>query len=448
MYTLDIDNAQIVDDVWHRAGTDFQTRINPVTNGNIDSTFESMLSYKPSWNVFTEVLMNEVLPDIYHVYSMENRLKKFKRPGIYTNGSWLREIGYGLIKAHNYSKHATDVFSLNEAEVYANYHYQNRQDQYELSVSTEDLKQAFREDGGLSRYLVGVMNSVYASDEVDEFIIMRELLKKYDASTDIFNVHVDNFRTSDDPEKTGKDIAQKMRMYDGLFKVRLTERFNANHVPSRTDDTILICTPEFDSYMSVYVDAYAYNLNSVNLLANERVVIDEMPIDGCEALLADRDLFVCADTVLDSESIRNPKARVTNYFMNHWGIYSMSRFSNCVKFSSKDDTAITLNTPTVTAVTIDAVTSNAGVADQAIKGTDTFVTWTVTGDNGPSQSVVFTVTGEKPVSTNTFIDNSGTLFVGTDEQNTKLSLVARSAIDHTKKSEAKAVTVVDTKPDA
>ena len=434
-------NARIANTVRKYAPLDYQQRVPAATQGNIDQVVRSLTSYEPDWNTFIEILLNVPGLELYRVMNFENPLKMFKR-GLTRNGSWIQEIGYGLLKAHSYDKDATDVFSLSEPEVYANYHIQNRKDRYDLSVSPDILEQAFYEEGGLAAFLNGVMSMPTESDNWDEYLIMRELLKLYNDVDGYFNYQVPDLSASADPETDGKHIAQMLRELSRAFTFRDT-RYNAAHIPALSNRTVLFVTPKFESLFAVYVQAYAYNLDRVDLLANRVVVVDKLDIDGAQAILADEDFFVCADTKLKNASIYNPKNDVTNYFLHHWGIYSISRFLPAVLLSTAADTEWTIDTPTYTGVTIDSVTSINGVADQAVRGSATKVVWTVAGTNYPSQGVTFALAGDKQLSTNTFIRNNGELWVGTDEQNTSLTVTATSTGDPTKVSAAKTVTIVD-----
>ena len=141
-------NARIFNTVTAQAkklGLTFANRVPNATQGDMQATIDYMDSYMPAWNDWLEVLLNGLVIDLFRVNDFQNPLGRHKIAGIQTNGSWIREFGYNLMKAHRYDKDATDVFTVEEPEVHTNYYLQNRKDRYDLSISEDILRQAMME---------------------------------------------------------------------------------------------------------------------------------------------------------------------------------------------------------------------------------------------------------------------------------------------------------------
>lgn len=421
-----------------KLGLTFADRVPNATQGDMQATIDYMDSYMPAWNDWLEVLLNGLVIDLFRVNDFQNPLGRHKIAGIQTNGSWIREFGYNLMKAHRYDKDATDVFTVEEPEVHTNYYLQNRKDRYDLSISEDILRQAMMEsETGVATLINNMLALPYTSAEEDEYLIMRELFAMRDRENPFYNVHIEDISKADDKQKTGLDIAQKIREKYLDFPFLHTE-YNPEGLPAKTNDPVLFVTPRFLANFDVNVLASAFNMDKTNFMGRVETV-DRLPLDnvpyGAAALLADPDIFVCADTKVKSASIQNPKNDSVNYFLHRWGIYGMSKFVNAVLFSPRPDTGEDITVvPTVTDVTVAFASINGATPEYATKGTTTRLTATVTGTNDPSQAVSWDIAGTSGLtkSTNTFVRGDGELWVGTDERNDWLLLRATSITDPTK----------------
>lgn len=434
-------NARIFNTVTAQAknlGLTFAGRVPAATQGDMQATIDYMDSYMPAWNDWLEVLLNGLVIDLFRTNDFMNPLGRHKIAGIQTNGSWIREFGYNLMKAHRYDKDATDVFTVEEPEVHTNYYLQNRKDRYDLSISEDILRQAMMEsETGVATLINNMLALPYTSAEEDEYLIMRELFALRDRESPFYNVNIADISKATDKQKTGLDIAQKIREKYLDFPFLHTE-YNPEGLPAKTNDPVLFVTPRFLANFDVNVLAGAFNLDKASFMGRVEIV-DQLPLDGVPygsaALLADPDIFVCADTKVKSASIQNPKNDSVNYFLHRWGIYGMSKFVNAVLFSPRADTGSDITVvPTVSTVTAAFATINGATPEYATKGTTTRLTATVEGTNDPNQAVSWDIAGTSGLakSTNTFVRGDGELWVGSDEQNDWLLLRATSIADPTK----------------
>lgn len=434
-------NARIFNTVTAQAknlGLTFAGRVPAATQGDMQATIDYMDSYMPAWNDWLEVLLNGLVIDLFRTNDFMNPLGRHKIAGIQTNGSWIREFGYNLMKAHRYDKDATDVFTVEEPEVHTNYYLQNRKDRYDLSISEDILRQAMMQsETGVATLINNMLALPYTSAEEDEYLIMRELFALRDRESPFYNVNIADISKAQDKQKAGLDIAQKIREKYLDFPFLHTE-YNPEGLPAKTNDPVLFVTPRFLANFDVNVLAGAFNMDKASFMGRVEIV-DQLPLDGVPygsaALLADPDIFVCADTKVKSASIQNPKNDSVNYFLHRWGIYGMSKFVNAVLFSPRADTGSDITVvPTVSTVTAAFATINGATPEYATKGTTTRLTATVEGTNDPNQAVSWDIAGTSGLakSTNTFVRGDGELWVGSDERNDWLLLRATSIADPTK----------------
>lgn len=434
-------NARIFNTVTAQAknlGLTFAGRVPAATQGDMQATIDYMDSYMPAWNDWLEVLLNGLVIDLFRTNDFMNPLGRHKIAGIQANGSWIREFGYNLMKAHRYDKDATDVFTVEEPEVHTNFYLQNRKDRYDLSISEDILRQAMMQsETGVATLINNMLALPYTSAEEDEYLIMRELFALRDRESPFYNVNIADISKAQDKQKAGLDIAQKIREKYLDFPFLHTE-YNPEGLPAKTNDPVLFVTPRFLANFDVNVLAGAFNMDKASFMGRVEIV-DQLPLDGVPygsaALLADPDIFVCADTKVKSASIQNPKNDSVNYFLHRWGIYGMSKFVNAVLFSPRADTGSDITVvPTVSTVTAAFATINGATPEYATKGTTTRLTATVEGTNDPNQAVSWDIAGTSGLakSTNTFVRGDGELWIGSDEQNDWLLLRATSIADSTK----------------
>lgn len=435
-------NSVLLNVVRNNASLDYRNRIPVATQGNSREILDKLQSYEPSWNEFVQVLLNVPALELYRAREIDNPLAALKRAPI-RQGTWVKEVGVGLIRAHSYDSEATNVFGKRESDVRVNFHYQNRQDKYVISVSEEQLAQAFYDETGLATFVNMLMMSLQNSDNLDEYLIMRNMIKEFDEANPLYNVQVPDFvnglnldgTTMTDAEITaaGKQIARQIRAYGSKFRfANRAADYNAEHLPAISRRTRLFVTPEFLAAFDVEILSYAFNMDRSEVwgIITE---VDDLGIPGAQAILADEDWFVCVDTLLETRSAENPDGLFRNYFLHHWGIYSISRFLPAVLFSTRESTDLSYTLPVPATLTFsnapEEIIAGTGqrvafvVADADSNALDNegvsfeFVPTTITVDASETDTEVTQAT--IPTSTNTFVeagpDGYVYVWIGSDE---------------------------------
>lgn len=431
-------NADILNAIRVDSSELYAQRIPAADQGDITATVQALWEFKPQMNEFLDALVNRIGDVVFKSKTWSNPLAPFKR-GMMRYGDTIEEIGTTLLEAQRQDsdKCYEDVFKCTPPEIVSNFHYVNRQDRYDLTITEPWLRRAFLSDYGLQDLVGRIMQTPYTSDYWDEYLIMKNLFKEYDKVDGFYKVQVPDpagATTADERRENSLAITEQVRALAGRMKF-LSARYNSAGIPTWTapSDLVLFCTPEFTAMLDVNVLAFAFNASAADL--NVRVVeIDDFGIDGAVAILADRDFFMCADTLISFDSIRNPKALSWNYFLHHWGLYSVSRFVNAVLFTTESQEAITVPTITVTSSTVAIAQLRDGTTPEfAEKGGKLRLTATVAGTVAPEtpgyevpQGVVWSITGTsgKPLSQGTFVTAEGVLHVDPREQNTWVEVTA------------------------
>lgn len=443
--TLSATNAQILNAIRTDASFAYQQRIPAATQGDITETVNNLLEYRPMMNEFIDALVNRIGDVVIKSKVWSNPLAQFKR-GMMQYGDTIEELATTLLQAKRYdpNKCYDDVFKCNPPDVMSNFHSINRQDMYELTINDMLLRRAFLTDYGLQDLVGRVMETPYTSDYWDEYLIMRNLFAEYARIDGFYKVQVPDAASAStraEKQDNAMAITEAVRSMAGKMRF-ISGQYNAAGVPTFTnpDELVLFATPDFIAMLDVNVLAFAFNASAADF--NVRVVpVDDFGIDGCQAILCDREFFMCADTLIDFESIRNPKAISWNYWLHHHGIYSVSRFVNAVMFTTEAGTIVTVPAIKATGVTLDYAEVDGVKPTYAEKGGKTRLVATVQGTVTPQtegysvpQGVTFAITanntgveaGGVKLKMGTFIDAEGVLHVAEDETAENVTVTATS----------------------
>lgn len=361
------DNVTILHDVWLRGTNDFQQRIPEPTQTNIDQVIGHLFDpmNQVYFNQFIDSLIMRIGTTYVHQQSFRNPLREFKRPQM-IYGNTVQEMIPKWIRAHSYIDDAEDVFKMSRPDARVWYHSQNRRDRYDITINDVELRTAFTESNGLNKLVASIMNVPINSDEYDEYRIMMQLIAIYEQKWGFFK-HALSAAPTD--ESTGKAFLQALRTYAGKLRFPSTT-YNNGALPDipifvNPNELILLVTPETQSALDVQTLAVLFHLEKAEI-QYRTVLVDQFPLpnDNCVALLTTTDFFMCMDTEYRNTSIYNPKTLGTNYFLHHWGVYSVSPFVPAIMFTvGGETTTITTIEQTVTGMTVsadDTITANPG----------------------------------------------------------------------------------------
>lgn len=335
-------NNTIMAKSWLVATNDFQQRVpNPAQAGltaTMDALFQPMNAQY--YNQFMDILVNRIGFTYVRGQSYKNQLAVFKGQKL-TFGSTIQEIAPKWIKAHSYNDERETLLKLHRPEAEAWYHSQNRRDQYPISISVDELRTAFTDEYGLNNLVAQVMQAPINSDEYDEYTIMKELIGLYEKKWGFYKHHLSAVPTD---ESTGKELLTALQSYGGRLQFP-SALYSGTDIPvfAKPSELVLLVTPDTQASLNVNTLAALFNVNLAKV-SYRTVLIDEFPIDGAVALLTTEDFFVCSDTLYNTTSFWNPETLATNYYLNHWGVYSVSPFVPAILFTTAEGTTV----PTIT----------------------------------------------------------------------------------------------------
>jgi hypothetical protein len=418
-----VDNVTILDNVWLNATNDFQQRIPQASQQGIAATMDALFDpmNRQYYNQFVDSLIMRIGLTYVHQQVFNNPLGAFKKASM-RYGSTVQEMAVKWVKAHSYIDDAEDVFKMHRPDAAVWYHSQNRRDMYPTTVVPQELHSAFTSsDTGLNQFVASIFKAPRNADEYDEYRIMLQLLAFYEQNFGFYKHHLSG---APNDEATGKEFLKAVRTYVGKLAFPNTV-YNGVRLPelpvfAKPNELVLLITPEINASVDVDTLAMLFNLERADIQVR-KVLVDEFPIPNAVALLTTEDFFQCRDTAYETASIYNPKTLGTNYFLHHWGIYSVSPFVPAILFTTDAGTDTHTVTQKVTslALTAEKNTASAGEvvqltpkltgtltpADANVKVAPDACTYTLSG-------LVATGGAELQLPSTTYVDEYARLHLG------------------------------------
>ncbi len=351
------DNVTIADRIWLDGTNDFQQRIPRPTQQSISSTMDALFDpmNRNYYNQFVDALVMRIGMTYVHQQQWKNPLAVFKKASL-RYGSTVQETAVKWIKGHSYLDDAEDVFKMHRPEAAVWYHSQNRRDQYAMTVNQIELHSAFTAENGINQFIAQCLQQPMNADEYDEYRIMLQLIAFYEEKFGFYKHHLSGIPTD---EATGKEFLKAIRTYANklVFPSTVYNGVRMKDLPvfAKKQELVLVTTPEIDASVDVDTLAAVFNLEKADMQIR-KILVDEFPLpdNKCVALLTTEDFFQCRDTVYQTDSIYNPKTMGSNYYLNHWGIYSVSPFVPAIMFTTEEGTGITTVKQTLTSVELAA----------------------------------------------------------------------------------------------
>lgn len=358
--SLNASNAQILNAVRDQAGLEYQMRIPAVSDGDISKALKELDKYTPMWNIFMSTLLNTIGLRMFNENLYENRLRPLKS-GSLAFGGMVEEYSINLIQAEEYDVNDTNVFEVKEPDMEVNWHRINSRRRYPLTINEDLIAEACESDGGLSALITYIMQTPQNSAEWDEYLLMMELLAKYQTEDGFANVQVSDILSAQDPEAAGKQLVKAVSTWYEKSKFYRRDT-NAAGIDAVSNSMILLTTPEIQSSYSTDVLAAAFNMSRAEFMADRVITVDKFPdsLSGTQAILLDADWYKVFDTKNKVASIYNPKTLNWNHFLHRWGIFSCSRMRPAIRFSTAEGN---INVPAV--FSVDGVTAVFGKYDSA-----------------------------------------------------------------------------------
>ena len=337
--------TEIMNTIRDNASDMYRERIPEATQNNIEAVQEAMCDPNNAvvTNEFMSTLLNMIIKQVIHAKLFSNPLKMLKK-GKKPLGDTIEEIYTNFIKANVYEQTGANLLQRNLPDTKTVFHRMNRQDKYKVTVNAEELFKAFASWDKLQSYIASIINTLYNSSELDEFILTKQLFKQAYDNNAIVVVNVP------DPligEKEGKEFIRIVKTISGdmVFpntnnNAYLTAQDKDNKpiiTFSRKDEQVLIIDNPTNVSVDINVLASIFNMSVAEFNDTKKIVIDAFPDPDVRAALVDEAFFQIYDDLLMFKRFENPEGLYDNYYLHVWQTLAYSPLVNAVIFKVASD---------------------------------------------------------------------------------------------------------------
>lgn len=321
----------------------YQSRVPASTRNNIGAVGDAITADHNIMNEFIDALVNKVAFSQVSTLMFSNPLSFTKRPGK-PFGSTIEEIYIQPAVAEEYSTDGTKLLKTTKPDGKTAYHGLGRKDVYPVTIFKWQLVQAFNSEKDFMDLLSAIMQSLYSGDEMDEFLLMKNVLgKSIDAGA--VPVVASDITQLDGP----KELAKSITNYSTAFAFPSTKYCAYNNFPDNATkfsggekkcitackpaNQILFIAGAVQTEINYEVLATMFNM-SVAQLQMITHVVDEIPSTTHDiyALLCDSKYLVARDKEYEVTSMFNGANNSWNYWLHHWEYIYTSMFANAVAF--------------------------------------------------------------------------------------------------------------------
>ena len=336
-----------------------------VTYGSADSykyVGDIILGDSDYANEFVSTLINKIVKSYMIRNEFRNPLARLKK-GVINEGDAVEELVVELSQVHEYNSTEDREYPIQEIpDIKNEIHKINYTKYYKKTINRAMLRRAFYSNDGMEELVNAIIETMFVSAEVDEFIMQKYMLcmsLKYG-----FVVPV-TYEMSAEKEESYKNFLETARGAFSDMKYMSTS-YNAIGVNSVTPEKrrVLIINNRFSSGLGVQALAYMFDNEKADIRAEDIIEINgfnagdikrltgllsdgngamlsEMPseedirrFNATPAFLIDDRWFMIFDNLFEMTHFFNPEKLYWNYWLHKWNIFSVSRFVNAVAVTS------------------------------------------------------------------------------------------------------------------
>lgn len=394
----------------------YQDRIPEATAENLHEVGDAILTYEAQANEFVNALVNRIGLVILNNRMATNPLAALKK-GRLAVGETIEEIYIDVIKAQTYDPRAAQdtLFKRHLPNVSSVFHSVDSQLNYPLTISNEQLRKAFLSYDSLDRFIGGLVDSMYKSATLDEFIQMKQLISEWNENSRFI---VEPITAVTDAASAHEAMIKIKAVSDGMTIFNNQMNYAGVWTSTPKDEQYLITTPDFNARMDVDVLAAAFHMDKAEFAGHVIVVdnIGDLGDVGIEAILVDKNWYQVYDYLRTFKTAYNGEGLYWNYFYHVWMVYSLSPFANAVAFGTA--------TPTVTKLTVTPTTATLKA------GGSVQIATSVTGTGDPTSKCTFALTGN--TDPETVVNTMGKVILGSKETGPTITVTATSVQDTSK----------------
>lgn len=432
---LSANAAGIMNVIRNEASPDYRAAVPTVeqTVESIRSAGKAILAFQPRMNEFVNIANRIAVVAV--TSKMYENPWAFMKKGTVEFGETIEEVFVNMVKAEPFDapNSPSNVFKRRLPDVRTMFHAMDLQTKYVVTISYQQLKQAFLSANGVVSLIQDIIRQVYTAARYDEFIMMKYTFAQMYLSG---SVNVQNY-TPITNAATSTEFVKNVKKLTGKFGFMSSE-YNIAGVPNYSLPEDIYCVMTTDTAANVDVDvlANAFNLDKVTFIGRQ-VLVDSFSFNDGElnrldmllakdpnytrpstddltalssigAIICDRNFPQFYDNLDMYTEQYNADGLSWNEFYHVWRTYSASPFSNVVFLAT--------SLASVTSITYDARSINyTAHTSTPPPGSITQYFAVFSGEGvAYNRGITYTINTDEVTSGTVTIDELGYCYVSTD----------------------------------
>lgn len=366
----------------------YNSRIPKASAENIKDVQNEILNYEVIRNEFISALIGRIALTSINGAFFKNPLKMLASEPM-RFGSTEQEIFVNMVKARVFNEFAgvDELYQYYDSNVMAAYHKINKPLQYAITITYDNLRNAFQDEFGLRSLINAKVEAVYSSAEYDEYLIMKSLVENAYKSGKVA------IETIENPADLDTAKAMTIKMKEIITKMQFPNpdyNIAGAHSAATKDSIFYMVTPDVDARLDVDVLAYAFNMNKADIDVR-KIVVDKFADEKIKAVVFDMRWFKVRENFRTMSDSKNGAALTWNYFYTISQMYSNSPFFPMVVLTTETATPTDITAENITDVEkdtiieINAKTSGSGyissLYDYELSGNTSAFTYFIPGTN-------------------------------------------------------------------
>lgn len=387
------------------AGNEFANAVPVATRSNISSYATPILEISSLRNMFVNTLVQRIGFEFIHNKRYNNPLARFKK-GSTPLGGIVEEIGTNPVESQGFSSdgyirtpdgQVLTPLNRRTPDTKVLYHTINREDQYPISISRQQLQTAFVSWEKLDDFISSVMSAMYSGDSIDEFIYTKNLIDAGVTKDMLVTRTIANPTTSkDNAENFVREmniVSSKMCFPSTKYNKYIDQEGaegKAYKTWSDKERQVIILSTEVLQTINISVLSQAFHMSQADF-RNTVVEIDEFDNPAILGVVCDESLLQIYDNLFEVSEQQNAQGLFFTYFLTHFETLSLSMLSNAVVFLDESYVKHTIT------ATVDLVTEGYDLEVQSSGYSGETVTYKVTAVDPSKVTISYTgLDGEPP----------------------------------------------------
>lgn len=373
-----------------------------------------IMGYEPNRNAFLYALMNRIGMTIL-TSRMWNSPLAWTLRGKLEFGESIEEIFVNLVKVQSFdpTQAPARTFERNVPDVRAAFHVMNWQKDYPVTITTDQLRQAFLSWQGIVDLVNGIVTAMYKSLQKDMYETTKFMLARLMLTGNLHAVTVPDITATEGRTDNLKSLVEKERA-TALDMTILSTRWtmaNVYNAVDRVSDLYFIMPNDVIAAVGVNVLASAFNMSEAEFMGRT-IGIDSFSdmdynrldllfegeadyehISGADltnlqkvvGLVVGPEFFQIWENFQETTDNYTGAGLYWNYWHHAWYTFSVSPFEVAALF--------TYGTSEITGVTVTPATANVA------QGTTLTLGATVDGTGIIKQTVTFSISGQTKTGT-------------------------------------------------